>query len=89
MLLSGEKCHKNLAKVHTFLHCAPQIKPSDGIRSGEFRGMVVGVYYPTYEYKHIKTTTTKTHKIFLISLNITLYASSVGGLHRNNLILDG
>jgi hypothetical protein len=52
MLLSGEKCHKNLAKVHIFLHYAPQTKPSDGIRSGEFRGMVGGVYYSTY--KHIK-----------------------------------
>jgi hypothetical protein len=51
-LLSGEKCHKNLAKVHRFLHYAPQIKPSAGKRSGEFRGMVGGVYYPTY--KHIK-----------------------------------
>jgi len=45
-LLSGEKCHKSLAEVHTFLHYAPQIKQSDGIRSGEFRGIVRGIYYP-------------------------------------------
>jgi hypothetical protein len=30
---------KYWAEEHTFLHYTPQIKPSDGIKSGEFRGM--------------------------------------------------